>query len=357
MIRRASRGAHSLIPKAAGLYLKDERTVSILSAPFSLGQSHHGVSLGPAHILSAGLTPALHKLHWQTFECVLECGGSTTLSPGLHPPLNASSAVKNSDLIAQGVQNIAASVKGCVKQGHFPLLLGGDHTVALGSISGLLSVRPSTRVLWVDAHADINTPATSLSQNCHGMPVAFLTKLVNPSTLGPHWEWLNSIPPLPLKHLAYIGLRDVDEGEVRVLKKLGVLCFTMHDIDRVGIGEVMKKALKHLLNGGVKVGGSSTGTSTSTSTGSSPPHPLHLSFDIDACDPSVAPSTGTVVPGGLTYREAHYICEAAAASGALCSMDMVEINPELGSPEEVARGATARAAVALIGSALGKTVL
>ncbi len=235
-----------------------------------------------------------------------------------------------------------------MKQGHFHLLLGGDHTVALGSISGLLSVRPNTRVLWVDAHADINTPTTSLSQNCHGMPVAFLTKLVNPSTLGPHWEWLHSVPPLPLKHLCYVGLRDVDEGEVRVLKKLGVLCFTMHDIDRVGIGEVMKRALKHLLNGG--------GVTSTTSAATSPP-PLHLSFDIDACDPSVAPSTGTAVPGGLTFREAHFICESAAASGALCSMDLVEVNPELGTPEEVARGATARAAVALIGSALGKTVL
>jgi len=347
MIRRVSRGAHSLIPKAAALYLKGEKTVSILSSPFSHGQPHKGVSLGPAHILSAGLTPALHKLHWRTTESVVECG-SSTLAPSPQPLNASSSSVKNSHLIAQGVRNIAASVEGCVKQGHFPLLLGGDHTVALGSISGLLSVRPNTRVLWVDAHADINTPTTSLSQNCHGMPVAFLTKLVNPSTLGPHWEWLHSVPPLPLKHLCYVGLRDVDEGEVRVLKKLGVLCFTMHDIDRVGIGEVMKRALKHLLNGG--------GVTSTTSAATSPP-PLHLSFDIDACDPSVAPSTGTAVPGGLTFREAHFICESAAASGALCSMDLVEVNPELGTPEEVARGATARAAVALIGSALGKTVL
>lgn len=347
MLRRASRGAHFLFPKAANYYLTAPKSVSILSAPFSHGQPHKGVSLGPSSLLSSGLSSSLHKLHWRTTEIEVECG---TLNPGPPPLLNASSAVKNSELVSYGVRNIAAQVEGCMKQGHFPLLLGGDHTVALGSISGLLSVRPATRVLWIDAHADINTPATSQSQNCHGMPVAFLTKLVNPATLGPHWEWLNSIPPLPLQHIVYIGLRDVDEGEVRVLKKLGVLCFTMHDIDRVGIGEVMKKALKHLLNGGVKVGGS-------TSTSTSPPHPLHLSFDIDACDPSVAPSTGTAVPGGLTYREAHYICEAAAASGALCSMDMVEVNPELGSPEEVARGATARAAVALIGSAMGKTVL
>jgi arginase len=175
----------------------------------------------------------------------------------------------------------------------------------------------------------------------HGMPCAFLTRLVAPSALGPEWGWLSGVPPLQASRLAYIGLRDLDAGERSTLKSLGIAAFTMASVDAVGIAAVVRKALRHL--GGGKA-------------------PLHLSFDIDACDPGVAPSTGTAVAGGLTFREAHYLCEQVAATGALRSMDMVEVNVELNRSggarsDTAAAGGTVGLAAGLIASALGKTVL
>jgi arginase len=210
----------------------------------------------------------------------------------------------------------------------------------MGSISGLLHARARTgpadiAVLWVDAHADINDPSTSPSGNIHGMPLSFLLRLFDPTPLA-GYEWLAGCPPLRKERLCYVGLRDLDDGEKVFIKALGVRAFTMQDIDRHGIGKVMEMALEHV-NRGAGAG-----------------LPLHLSFDIDAVDPAVAPSTGTAVPGGLSFREAHYVCEAAAETGALRSMDLVEVNPLL-SPRRAKQ--TVDFALALVASALGRTIL
>jgi len=177
-------------------------------------------------------------------------------------------------------------------------------------VSGILKVRPNTGVIWVDAHADINTPAMSVSGNIHGMPVAFLMRLVNP-TLVPGWEWMADTPVLRPQQIVYIGLRDVDAAERIVLKELGITCYSMQHVDKYGIGGVMERTLDQLHG-----------------------RPLHCSYDIDAVDPLHAPSTGTTVRGGLTFREAHYVVEAISETGQLGSLDMVEVNPVLGNDAE-----------------------
>lgn len=200
-------------------------------------------------------------------------------------------------------------------------------------------------MLWVDAHADINTPDGSPSGNMHGMPVALLMKLVDGASM-PGGSWLADVPALDPSRIVYVGLRDVDVFERKMIAKHGIKSFSMREVDKYGIGRVMEEALDHVNKGGLR--------------------PLHMSYDIDAVDPSIAPETGTKVHGGLSFREAHYVAEEAALSGLLSSMDMVEVNPSLGaagrrgvSPKAVrSSGAqTAAAASHIIASALGKAIM
>lgn len=179
---------------------------------------------------------------------------------------------------------------------------------------------------------DINTPQVSESGNIHGMPVAFLMRLIDPLKY-PGWEWLAKVPPLRPQQIVYIGLRDVDAAERIILKDLGITCFSMQHVDKYGIGRVMEMTMDHLHG-----------------------RPIHCSYDIDGVDPAIAPSTGTAVRGGLTFREAHYLVEAISESGNLGSLDMVEVNPELGSSPEDARH-TVDMGLALISSALGSRIL
>jgi len=238
-------------------------------------------------------------------------------------------------------ERIAQTTRDEAKSGNFVLTLGGDHSVAMGSIAGVLSARPKLGVVWVDAHADINTPSTSPSGNVHGMPVAFLMRLIDVNKYH-GLEWLvgpeMGVPRLDPSRVGYIGLRQVAKGERNLLRRLGIRAYDMHQVDRLGIAKVMEETLEYLV--GPAVG----------------PTPLHLSFDIDACDPSIAPSTGTTVEGGLNFRESHFICEELAKTRLLGSMDMVEVNPSLGSSRKDA-GTTAKTAAGLISSALGQSVL
>ena len=242
---------------------------------------------------------------------------------------------RNAAAVFSGAARLAEATCAAASAGHFVLTLGGDHSVALGSVAGVLRARPRTGVLWVDAHADLNDPASSPSGNAHGMPLSFLLGAAPaPTALA---KWLgDGKPPLTAADVVYVGLRDLDPGEKAAIKALRIRAFTMRDVDRLGIGAVMDAALAALLASG--------------------PRPLHLSFDIDACDPSIAPATGTPVPGGLSWRESHFVCEAAARSRALASMDIVEVNPALGG-SPAAGEATVRLARGLIESALGKDIL
>lgn len=221
-------------------------------------------------------------------------------------------------------------------EGRFVLTLGGDHSVAIGTIAGTAkAVRErlgrDLAVIWVDAHADINTPETSGSGNIHGMPVAFITGLAkedNEDMFG----WIKKEHMISVKKLVYIGLRDVDKGEKKILKEHGIRAFSMHDIDRYGIGKVMDMALGWI--------GSDT--------------PIHLSFDVDALDPMWAPSTGTPVRGGLTLREGDFIAECVHQTGSLVALDLVEVNPSL---ETEGAQETVRAGCSIVRCALGDTLL
>lgn len=194
-----------------------------------------------------------------------------------------------------------------LRAGRFPLV-----SVAIGSLAGVLRARPDTGIIWVDAHADLNTPEVSGIGNMHGMPIGILTE---DRSVMPGLEWMEEVRESPPPRLApdsivYVGLRDVDKAERKFIRELGIKAFTMYDIDHLGIGRVMDLALGHLLE-------------------KNPDRPLHLSYDIDAVDPLHAPATGTAVRGGLTWREAHFVAESAVKSGALASAEIVELNPTL----------------------------
>ena len=193
-----------------------------------------------------------------------------------------------------------------------------------------MKMRPNTGIVWVDAHADINTPNTSSSGNMHGMPVGFLLGLYDHLQL-PTFQWFK--PCLKPSDIVYIGLRDLDAPEKVAIKKLGIKAYTMYDIDRLGINKVMEEVIEYHKDR----------------------ENIHLSYDIDAIDPIYAPHTGTTVRGGLTFREGNYVCEALAATGKLKSMELVEVNPSL-SPELDSK-VTIDMSLTLICSAMGSTIL
>lgn len=242
-------------------------------------------------------------------------------------------------LISIGVgavcKEVAEQVEQVQREGKFALTLGGDHSLGLGTIAGTCrATNGEFAVIWVDAHADINTVETTPSGNIHGMPVAFLLGLCGHSHVE-GYEWMPEKPLLRADRIAYIGLRDVDAGEKKTLKQLGIKAFSMHEVDKHGIGYVVQNAIQHVN-----------------------PHgnlPIHLSFDVDALDPSVAPATGTPVRGGMTFREGHYICEAVCETGKLCAMDLMEVNPTLGDAAQ--RLQTVQIACSLIRCAMGETLL
>ncbi|CAK6975627.1 arginase-2%2C mitochondrial [Scomber scombrus] len=230
-------------------------------------------------------------------------------------------------------KKLCGATSRAIGAGHTLVMLGGDHSLAIGSVGGHAEQCPDLCLIWVDAHADVNTPMTSPSGNLHGLPVAFMLKELQDKMPNiPGFSWMK--PFLSSRDLVYIGLRDVDPGEYQILKNLGIQYFTMRDIDRLGIQRVMEVTLDHLL--------------------SRKQRPIHLSFDIDAFDPSLAPATGTPVNGGLTYREGIYITEEIHNTGLLSAMDLVEVNPVLGASREAVQ-ATASLAVDVIASSLGQT--
>lgn len=218
-----------------------------------------------------------------------------------------------------------------LQEGALPIVLGGDHSLGAGSIAAtagwMKTQGQALGVIWVDAHADINSPGTSPSGNVHGMPLAALLgrePLELARISGPE-------PAIRPEHTVLVGIRNLDDREKEIVKASGVHAFTMKDVDRLGIAEVMERALAAASNG---TGG------------------VHVSFNLDVCDPSIAPGVGTPVKGGLDYREAHYVMEAVAESGRLLALDLVEVNPALDL-----RNATAELATDLAMSAFGKRIL
>ena len=312
--------------------------LNIIRAPVALGQGLEGVDEGPGLLIQNGLIGTAESLGWTLGRnAEIDIRNLTWNSPAADVPAHQhGTRIKFPKELGDACQDIARLAEASSKEGAFTLTLGGDHSIAIGSIGGALLSRPDLGVIWVDAHGDFNTPETSPSGNIHGMPLAFLSGLMTPYQL-PSFSWLkNHLKP---EQLVLIGIRSIDSEERKLMKEWGANVFSMTEIDRYGIGEVMEQAKKILLQNG--------------------PRPLHLSYDIDAVDPHFAPSTGTKVRGGLSYREAHYVAESVAETGQLVSMDLVEINPRLGYVDPALRqdsNITIEVGIELIASALGKRI-
>jgi arginase len=221
---------------------------------------------------------------------------------------------------------VAKLVATATRNGQTPLVLGGDHSVALGSLVGMASVHGAGGVIWLDAHGDLNTPQSSPSGNVHGMPLAAALGLAGPEFAYDDW----TLPAIEPGRIALVGVRSLDEGERELLKGLGAKVFTMSEIDRIGIELCMRDALAHAAGGAF----------------------LHVSLDMDVVDPDSAPGVGTPVRGGLSYREAHLAMEIVADSGRADSFDVVEVNPVLDR-----ENATGKLAVELVASGLGARIL
>ncbi|KAE8272180.1 hypothetical protein A4X09_0g137 [Tilletia walkeri] len=308
--------------------------VAVIGCPFSCGQPRAGVEAGAISLVEAGLVSQIESLGYS-----VRFDGHNQFDPVNRlllddPDVGKMKLPKTVSGVAQAVAEIVSKH---ALAGELPLTLGGDHSLALGTVCGVMRAFPNAGVIWVDAHADINTPLTTDTGNLHGCPVSFLLGLPGTST-PPFSDWLPSTPVLKPDSIVYIGLRDVDPPEKKILRENGIKAFSMHEVDRYGIGRVVEMALDHL-NGGVQ---------------GKRERPIHLSFDVDALDPTVAASTGTPVRGGLTFREGHYICEALFETGNLVAMDLMEVNPSL-SPTDAE--ATVAIGCSLIRSALGETLL
>ncbi|KAJ7172039.1 Ureohydrolase [Mycena filopes] len=306
-------------------FLSSPITAAIVGCPFSGGQPRVGVDQGPIHMVEAGLVEQLTELGWKVkFDGHHQFEEVNAITD---PPIGK---LKNPRLVSAVTEAVAKVVGGHAKKGELPVTLGGDHSLAMGTISGTLDAHPDACVIWIDAHADINTAESTDSGNIHGMPVSFLLGLGSPI---PEFGWVK--PALKPERLVYIGLRDIDAGEKRILKENNIKAFSMHEVDRYGIGKVVEMALDHV----------------------NPKRslPIHLSFDVDALDPSVAPSTGTPVRGGLTFREGHYICEAIWETGLLVALDLMEVNPSLADAASVKQ--TVTVGCSLVRAALGETLL
>ncbi|KAL1917641.1 uncharacterized protein VTP21DRAFT_4034 [Calcarisporiella thermophila] len=302
-----------------------EKTVGIVGVPFSGGQPKAGVEEGPVRLVEFGLIDQLKDLGWK-----VEFNGHqdfTLLRPASDPDVGS---LKNPRYVSRVTREVSRLVATHAHQNHMVLTLGGDHSIALGTVTGIFEAYPDACLIWVDAHADINTPQSTVSGNLHGCPVSFLLGLAGDV---PEFEWIR--PVLQPDRIVYIGLRDVDSPEKHILRKYGIKAYSMHEVDKYGIGRVVEMALDDV--------------------NPQRDRPIHLSFDVDALDPSVAPSTGTPVRGGLTFREGHYICEALNETGLLVGVDLVEVNPSLADSDAVYQ--TVTIGCSLTRCCLGETLL
>jgi len=300
------------------------RNVGLIGVPFTKGQSHDGVGKGPNVIRNAGLIKELIAIGNNVKDF-----GDIACFP--QPPrFDVPDKIKWLPDLAFCTRQLSDNVKKMLEEGRTALTLGGDHSIALGTVDGHIRAKKKVCVLWVDAHADVNTIDTSDTGNMHGMPVALLVK-----ELTDNWPYLPGLdwqkPTLSLKNFAYIGLRSVDGYERLIIEKYGVPAFGMEDIERYGIDDVTKIALEKINPDG--------------------DCSLHVSFDIDSLDKLEAPSTGTPVRGGLTLREALHIMEICQRSGWLSAVDLVEVNPDIGSDLQV--NTTIEAAISVLKAAFG----
>ena len=300
--------------------------IRLIDVPMDFGANRRGVDMGPSALRQAGIKANLSSLGHQVEE-----EKRLVRVPIADHSDEGDTRVKFLDPIVEGCATLATLVEEASADGAFPLIMGGDHSIAVGTLAGLAKYhrnrQQSWGVVWIDAHADFNTPETSPSGNIHGMSLAASAGLGHPSLTRLGGDFRKVDPD----HVVIIGARDIDPGEKSNLKAAGVHVFTMADVDRLGMAEVARSTLKGLL-GSVDA--------------------LHVSFDVDSLDPEVAPGVGTPVRGGLTYRELHFLMETLGADGRVASAEVVEVNPILD-----VRNQTALTAVEMLASLLGDTIL
>lgn len=301
------------------------RTIHLVGVPLDLGGGRRGVDMGPSAVRIAGISERLAEM-----GCVVVDRGD------LPTPIPETQALRDPRKkyireIARVCQKLYQHVHASLTEGALPIVLGGDHSLAAGSVGASADFAAAAGrdigLLWIDAHGDMNTPATSASGNVHGMPLAALT--------GPEPAELSKIgtrsPKVRADRTVLIGVRDLDLPEKELIRQSGMHVFTTKEIDRHGIAAVMERAL-------ALAGADTAG--------------IHVSFDLDVCDPAIAPGVGTPVKGGLDYREAHMVMEIIADSGRLMALDLVEVNPILDIQNQ-----TAILAAELALSALGRTII
>lgn len=297
------------------------RQITVIGVPMDLGADRRGVDMGPSAIRYANLQGKLQQIGFE----VEDIGNLQVPTPETYEI--GDTKLKYLREIVRVNEELAQTVTSVMEKGGFPLVLGGDHSIAIGTIAGVSRLQKRTGVIWFDAHGDLNTAETSPSGNIHGMPLAASLGLGHPDLTNCAGEG----PKVSPEHVALIGVRSLDEGEKRTIQENGIHVFTMHEIDRMGMAKVVEEALNIVTNGTDGV---------------------HLSLDLDGIDPNEAPGVGTPVAGGVTYRESHLALEIISQADVLTSAEFVEVNPILDVENK-----TAKVAVALIGSVFGERVL
>jgi arginase len=300
--------------------MQDGRPVAVIGAPLDLGAGRRGVDMGPSAIRYAGLDARIVELGRSCVDC-----GNVQAAVAEATEVGDEHA-RFLPQIMETCGRVAELVARAAGEGQLPLVLGGDHSVAIGTLGGLAKVSGPGGVLWIDAHADLNRPETSPSGNVHGMALAAALGLA-----GDRFASNGSpLPSVDSKRVALVGVRALDAGERDLLRSLDAKVFTMSDVDRFGVERAVRESLEHVAGPGF----------------------VHVSLDVDAVDPDVAPGVGTPVRGGLSYREAHLALELVAESGLPDALEVVEVNPILDRENE-----TGKLAVELVASALGARIL
>lgn len=307
--------------------LSSSQQLRILGVPMDLGQQRRGVDMGPSALRYAGLFERLTRLGYQVEDAgnVLVPERDQSSVRARQWTESAGGGLRHLPEVVAACQSIYEMSQSCCGTPVVPIFLGGDHSIAIGTVSGTACAGP-LGLLWIDAHGDFNTPDTSPSGNIHGMPVAALIGRGHPDLVNLGHEG----PKLRPQEIAMIGIRDLDGAEREALAGAGIHVYTMRDVDELGMAMVARRALSHLNH---------------------LPR-IHVSLDMDSIDPDVAPGVGTPVPGGLSYREAHLLMEILAESTKVASIDVVEINPILDNGNR-----TAELAVDLVASLLGQRIL
>jgi len=299
--------------------------VKTIGVPMDLRASRRGTDMGPSAMRIAGLGDALRGLGRQVaVEEDIPVPAMETRSP------EAVSA-RFKDEILSVCETLCSRVKRCLDENEVPLVLGGDHSIAMGTVSGVAShfreQKKSLGLIWFDAHGDMNTPSSSPTGNIHGMPLAHLLGTGDPDlcNIG---GFSNKLDPT---RVALVGIRDIDDDERRIIRESGIHAYTMRDIDEKGMARIASEVIE-------VVAGQTDG--------------FHVSFDVDGCDPAVIPGSGTLVPGGVNFREAHLLLEMCADTRRMCSMEVVELNPLVDTGT-----VSAERTVQMILSAFGKRIV